>query len=335
MPSEYRIGRLNGRFTVSWWEDGKRRRYRLDACTKQDAQREAIDVIRRLTATPSGAMVADLWEAYRREKDGRRVAVGMFFEGKAVLPFFGHLRPDQITIANCRSYTEHRREAGKSDGTIWTELGHLRTVLKWGVDSRFISFAPKIERPQKPAPKDRWLTNDEIDRLLAAPMAHHIKLAIILMLATAARVGAILDLRWDRVDFEREQIDLRPSDIGPRKGRAVVPMNAMARAALQQARDAAQTEYVIEWAGQPVKSIKTGFYAAVRAAGLDISPHDLRRTAAVHLVVAGVPMSRIAAYLGHSNTSVTEKVYARFRPDHLREEADVLDFTKIRGVKTQ
>ena len=144
MPSDYRIGRLNGRFTVSWWEDGKRRRYRLDARTKQDAAREAIDVIRHRTATPSGATVVDLWEAYREEKKGRQVALGMMHEGKAVLPHFGHLRPDQVTVDLCRSYTALRREAGKSDGTIWTELGHLRTVLKWGVDSRFISFAPKI-----------------------------------------------------------------------------------------------------------------------------------------------------------------------------------------------
>ncbi len=33
--------------------------------------------------------------------------------------------------------------------------------------------------------------------------------AILLMLTTAGRVGAILDLTWDRVDFDRAQIDLR------------------------------------------------------------------------------------------------------------------------------
>ena len=334
MSSDYRIGRLNGRFTVSWWEDGKRRRYRLDARTRTDAAREAIDVIRCKVEAPEGATVADLWEAYRREKVGRQVAHGMLHEGKAVLPHFGHLRPDQVTVETCRSYTALRRKAGKSDGTIWTEQGHLRTVFVWAFKRRLLSHAPEVERPPKPAPKDRWLTTDEIDRLLSTRMAHHIKLAIVLMLATAARVGAILELRWVRVDMERGQIDLRASDIGPRKGRAVVPMNAMARAALQQARDAAQTEYVIEWAGQPVKSIKTGFYAAVATAGLKgVSPHVLRHTSAVHLTVAGIPMQRISQYLGHSNTSVTERTYARFSPNHMREEADVLDFTKLREVK--
>lgn len=329
MPDEYRLGRLNGRWVVTWWDDGRRRRYRLDAQSAKEAEAEAVDRIRKETAPkPDAVTVADLWSAYRKDKEGRRVSVAMHHEWKAMGPHFGHLRPDQVTTEVCRSYTAERRKAGKHDGTIWTELGHLRTVFRWAEDHGLIQRAPRVERPSKPAPKDRWLTRAEIDRLLGAECAPHIMLAIKLMLSTAARVGAILDLTWDRVDFERNQIDLRVDATGPRKGRAVVPMNAMVREALEEARRAAMTDYVIEWAGGPVRSIKTGFNAAVKDAGLvGVSPHVLRHTAAVHLAAAGVPMSRIAQYLGHSSTAVTERVYARFAPDHLRKEADVLNFT--------
>ena len=333
MPDEYRLGRLKGRWVVSWWRDGKRQRYRLKAASRADAEREAIDRIRSVTAKTAKLTTANLWDAYRQEKDGRRVASAMHFEWKAIGPHFGHLRPDQITIQNCRAYTAARRKAGKHDGTIWTELGHLRTVMTWSVKAGLIDRAPAIERPPKPAPKDRYLTREEIDRLLAAPAAHHIKLAILLMLSTAARVGAILELRWDRVDFDRGQIDYRPNDIGPRKGRAIAPMNAGLRAALQTAQAGALTDYVIEWAGEPVASIKTGFHAAVKAAGLErVTPHVLRHTAAVHLVAAGVDMARVSQYLGHTSTHVTERVYARFAPDHLRREAEILDFTTVAEV---
>jgi len=153
------------------------------------------------------------------------------------------------------------------------------------------------------------------------------------MRSTAARVGAVLELTWARVGLERGQINLRTDATGPRKGRAVVPINAGLRAALTSAREAARTDYVIEWAGEPVKGIKTGFNAAVKAAGLEkVSPHVLRHTAAVHMAEAGIPMDEISQYLGHSNVGVTARVYARFSPDHLRKAADVLDFTKIRKV---
>lgn len=69
---------------------------------------------------------------------------------------------------------------------------------------------------------------------LDACAAPHIRLAVILLLGTAGRAGAILDLTWDRVDFDRGIINLRLADSATRKGRAVVQMNGMTRAALSR-----------------------------------------------------------------------------------------------------
>lgn len=336
MPAEYRIGKLNGRFVVSWWVDGTRKRHRLKALTRAEAAAEAVDVIKRETAPPPAATIETLWEAYRAEKEGRRVAVAMKHEWKAVGPHFGHLRPDQITTDVCRAYVTRRRATtarGKTtnvqDGGIWTELGHLRSVLKWALGDK----APKVERPPKPAPRERYLTGAEIGKLIDAPAPLHIKTAIYLMIGTAARVGAVLELTWDRVNFDRGTINLRTSELGPRKGRAIVPMNSELRAVLQTAKAAALTEHVIEWAGEPVASIKTGFNAAVKAAGLEgVTPHVLRHTAAVHMVEGGVPMAEVAQYLGHSNEALTFRVYGRYSPTHLRKAADVLSFSRLRAV---
>lgn len=332
---EYRIGRLKGRFVVTWREDdGHRRRYRLDALTAKEAEAEALDVIRRETTPAGGNTISTIWQAYLREREGRPIATTMGYTGKAVLDHFGAFRPDQVIAQHSRDYAAKRMAAGISQGSVWTELGHLRTALLWAAEVGMIDRAPVIERPQKPAPKERYLTRAEIERLLAVEMAPHIRLAIILMLTTAGRVGAVLDLTWTRVDFERSQINLRSDAIGPRKGRAVVPMNSTLRAALQDARQAALTEFVVEWAGKRVASIRTGFNAAVKAAGLeDVSPHVLRHTAAVHMAEAGVPMSKISQYLGHSNTMVTERVYARFAPGHMADAAAVLEFGRAREIK--
>lgn len=331
---EFKIGRLRGECVVTWWTDGKRRRYRLGTHDRKVAERKALDVIRKETLKAGAQTWAIFWEQYRDEKSGRRVAEAMRHESKAVLSHFGHLRPDQTTISHSRSYTALRRSQGKHDGTIWTELGHLRTVGTWAMKRRLITHAPVIERPAKPAPKDRFLTKTEIKQLLNASMAEHIRLAILLLLSTAGRITAVLELTWDRVNFDAGVIDLRLDTKGPRKGRATVPMNAGLRAALSVARRAALTDHVIEWAGQPVRSIKTGFNAAVKAAELKgVTPHVLRHTAGVHLAAGGMPMTRIAQYLGHSSTAVTERVYARFAPDHLREEAALLDFSDTRAVE--
>ena len=331
---QYRIGRLKGKFVVSWWEDGRRKRYRLDADTLGDAEREARDVILRETAPSGGVTVSALWSEYMNDRNGRAIEQTMRSTGKALLTHLGALRPEQITTEDCRSYHKTRAASGRSAGTIWTELGHLRIVLNWARKQGLIERTPHIELPPKPAPKDRYLTRAEIGKLLAAEAEPHINLAIQLMLMTGGRVGAILELTWDRVDLERGQINLRLDASGPRKGRAIVPVNSTLRAALVTARQAALSDHVIEWAGGPVGSIRKGFARAVENAGLSgVTPHTLRHTAAVHMAEAGIPMSRISQFLGHSNTSVTERVYARYAPDHLRDAAEALNFGGVRVVK--
>jgi integrase/plasmid stability protein len=332
---EYRIGRLNGRFVVTWHDPaGKRRRFRLAAATARAADAEARDIIRAATLPAAGLTVAGIWADYAAECAGRPVAESLEYRGRAVLPHFGHLRPDQISRDDCLAYAAARRAKGRQDGTIWGELGALRNALSWAAKRGMIVRAPQIERPAKPAPRERWLTQAEIGRLLAADCAPHIRLAILLMLTTAARVQAVLDLTWDRVDLERGQINLRLPGATTRKGRAVVPINATLRAALQTARAAALSDHVIEWAGGPVASIRHGFALAVANAGLsDVTPHVLRHTAAVHMAEAGVGMDEIAQYLGHSDVRITASVYARFSPDHLRRAADVLDFGRLKAVR--
>lgn len=332
---EHRIGRLGNRFVVTWIDDaGVRRRHRLKAATLQGAKAEGLDVVRRECAGPAGLTVSELIDLYRTDRTGRAIAETITYTSKALRPHFGALRPDQITVAHCRAYTRARVAQGRSQGTAWTELGHLRMVCRWARRSGLIEREPLIELPQKPAPRDRWLTDAEIAKLMTADAEPHIRLAILLMLTTAARVGAVLDLTWDRVDLDRGQIDLRLDALGPRKGRAVVPINATLRAALTAAREAALSDHVIEWAGSRVKSIRTGFASAVQNAGLtDVSPHVLRHTAAVRMAAAGVPMPRISQFLGHSNTSVTERTYARFAPDHLHDAAAALEIGHLRVVK--
>ncbi|MFG1317548.1 tyrosine-type recombinase/integrase [Xanthobacter autotrophicus] len=335
MPDpEFKLGRLKDRWVVSWWEDGARKRFRLEASTRQEAERAKASFVIGLSRHDD-VTVEELWTAYLKEKEGRRVVRSMNFEWKFLGPTFGHLEARHITVELCREYVRKRRKLGKrgaaggetADGTIWTEMGHLRTVLTWAADKKLIDHAPKIERPPKPKPKERYLTRREAHQLLDAAAVPHIRLAIILTITTAARIGAVLDLTWDRVDFVRAQIKLARPDTTTRKGRATVPINATLMAALREARTGALTDHVIEWNGKAVASIKTGFEAAVSAGGLEgVTPHVLRHTAAVWMAEDGVDMEEIAQYLGHEDSRITRKVYARFSPGHLQKAAASLDF---------
>lgn len=328
------IGRLRGGLCAIWYEGGKRRRYQLEARTRADAEAEAIRLYRRLTDVPKGGTVAEIWEAYRADLGKRPTAETMRHTGKAILPHFGAYVPQDIDKALCVSFAAARDTQGKAPGTIWTELGHLRSALKWAETVGMIDRAPHIWRPAKPETDKRILNKGEMRALVDAATAPHVRLALILLLGTAARVGAVLDLTWDRVSFERGDINLRLPDATTRKGRAVVPMSGMTRAALQTARDAALSDYVIEYAGGPVRSIRKGVEGAIERAGIGhVRIHDLRHTAAVTMLSEGVDLPMVSQMLGHSNTAITYRTYARYLPQHMQSAADVLDFMQPRRAK--
>ena len=320
---EPRLVRYRGKYAVSWWDGETPKRSSLRTSNKQEAERRLRDW--RNAASRIGGTVAEIMAAYL--SDRKIHATGyktLEYNWKALKPYFGGFLPDQITREVCRLYWRKREASGLGPGTARRELGTLRAGIRWASPgSRAVFWFPA-----SPPPKERHLSRDEYKALLSASEREpHIKLFTILALATAGRTRAILDLTWDRVDFETGLIRLS-GESGRRKGRATVPMTQDARNALLEAKEGSLSDFVIEWAGKPVKRVIKGFKAACRRAGLDdVSPHVLRHTAAVWMAEAGTPMSEIAQYLGHSNSRTTEMVYARFSPDYLRHAAKALEGT--------
>jgi integrase len=313
-----RIKLYRGTWCAVWSEGGRTRRASLRTKDRGVAEQRLAD----LNAKPIGDNVAAIYQAYaedltHRSKSRERVD----FAWKRLGDTFGSLRPDQVTRLLWRSYAKARRKHGASDGTIGKELSTLRAALLW----RDRATAATVELPAQPPPRDRYLTRDEYRdlRFAAKRGGLHIYVFVVLGLATAGRKQALLDLTWDRVDFTAGRIRLATDGQG--KGRATVPMTRHARRTLRIAYRARTCERVIEYAGKPVGSIKRAFSAAANRAGLEgVTPHVLRHTAAVWMAEAGVPMTQISQYLGHRDSRITERVYARFSPDFLSGAARAL-----------
>lgn len=329
----YEIGRLKsakfpkGECVLTFWPDGKRRRFRLGTSDEAEARRLAPAVYAQ-AVKPKGRTVGELWDAYRLDKAGRPVVAVMPHQWKALEARFGRMNADEISIQDCREHVSERRALGRKDGTIITELGRLRMVLTWAVKHRLLDKAPHIERPATQKRRmDKHLTRLQVKALADACKAPHLVLFVHLAYASAGRAAAILGLTWDRVHFDRGKIDLEDPDIEvAHKGRAVVPMTRTLRLRLLEARAGARSDYVIEWAGEPVRSVKKGLATAAKAAGLPhVHPHMLRHSAAVRQAEMGVPMEEIASHLGHSNPKVTREIYALFSPEALTRSAEALE----------
>jgi integrase len=330
----YRLGWFRGEFCVTWNDEGKRRRFKLGVGTEEEARTELASFAReqeKLTAEPLDTF-RSLHKAYIADraangKDTDRAR----WRWTPIADRFGHLRPADMSIRLCREHEAARKAEGIKPHTIYGELNLVRTVINWAVKKKLLRLddRPELYVPDMPEPRDRRLTRAEVARLIDAAEFPHIRLFLILALATAGRKGAILDLTWSRVDFEGGLIHLRdPDKEATRKGRALLPMNGMARAALLEAKAGATSRYVIEWAGDRVADVKRGVATAFRRAGLKQKgdgAHTIRHSAACMMAEDGVPLAEIAQYLGHADLRTTYRTYARFSPQYLAKAASSVD----------
>ena len=318
MP-EYSLTQHRGKWALTFRDGERRLRISTGTADRGLAEARARELWRRRNAAPS-ERVADLWPRYVKDRIGDGARPDRFkSHWMALEPVFGHRLGSAITREDCRAYFETQRKAGYANSTIKTDLELLRACLRW----RYDKDAPKIWIPPPSAPRDNSLTKEQARALIEATDTPHIKLFLTLGLATGARAAAILDLTWDRVDFAQGTIDYRPAGREvTNKRRTVVPMNANARAALEEAYPARLTEHVIEYGGKPVQSVKKAIQRLAQRTGIPVSPHVLRHSCAVWMAQADVPMQKISQYLGHTSLRMTEQVYARYSPSFMKDAGE-------------
>ena len=220
------------------------------------------------------------------------------------------------------------------------ELGVLRAAINYAHKNGRITRPVAVELPDRPEPRDRWLTRTEAARLIRAartPQARlYMPLFILIGLYTGRRKEAILSLRWPQVNLEAGTINFEVS--GRRrtnKKRGIIPIPPRLLPHLRRARRrGTDLGYVLHIDGERIGDIKKGFAAACERAGIaGASPHTLKHTAATWLMQPGTDPWQAAGFL---STSV-ETLTARVRPPSSRLPAARPPRTSagVRGMSAQ
>lgn len=283
--------------------------------------------------------VRHYWEVYRQKHEVAG-AETRDWVWKNLEVHFGDLKPssiDEDTVWDDDKGYVVRRMKGligrpAQHSTIRRELVALRACLNWCADPKrkllLPATLPAFTLPDNGEPRDRWLRSEEIQRCLntARDRRRYDRLSrgerfLWIALETAARKTAILQLTWDRVDFETGVIHYDvPGRKKTNKKRSNVPISSALRPILERAFKERESEFVMDHGGEIDKTIeRIGEQAGV--AGL--TPHVLRHTAATHMARRGVSLWKIAGILGNS-VAMVEKVYAKHAPDGLRDAVDMI-----------
>ena len=246
----------------------------------------------------------------------------------------------EIQREHSRNYIEMRKRGligrGKAaSGTIRGELQRLRACLKFmkerveprehRIDQEII---PYVELPPPSPPRDRVLTTEERQIIIdhcsnlvlngpgRAPSNRMSRVGRFIMVAleTAQRKTSIEELRWDQVDFDRNIIAFNPvGRLQTIKKRPTITISRTLRPVLERAKDEAINSFVLD-------SPKSNYEAVVavgRDLGIDgLTPHVFRHTWATRAVMRGVPIEKVAMFLGDNIKTVRDN-YEHLAPEYL------------------
>jgi integrase/recombinase XerC len=247
-------------------------------------------------------------------------------------------RPAEATSPILRRFASGLHAAGYASSTVARKLASLRSFYAFGQREGWVRTNPAkpLRSPRRSRKLPKFLTGDEIARLLAAPRPDA---------AGGIRDRAILELMYSAGVRVRELVSLDDGDLDLRNGTARVRgkgrrerlgvVGSHARRALR-AWLAARPNTVAARAatGRPLFTNKLGGRLSVRGiarllekhlavAGLAgrASPHTLRHSFATHLLDAGADIRSVQELLGHKSL-VTTQIYTHVTTRKLLEAFD-------------
>ncbi|WP_130806480.1 tyrosine-type recombinase/integrase [Senegalia massiliensis] len=252
----------------------------------------------------------------------------------------------------------------KPISTVHTVSKFLSTCLNEAVKQNYIqkNHCKSIKLPKKVKEESFTVfTLDEQKQFIEGIKDHKYEMAFLLNLSTGLRLGELLALKWDDIDFTNNTLTINKSikrvtfvdKEGKRNNRIIeqtpktessnrtVPIpdniiNKLKKYKVKQLETKLKNKEFYEEKnyifcdkyGHPLdpKNIPRNFKSVLKKAGIrEIKYHSLRHTYATRLFEADVPIKTVQSLLGHSDITTTMNIYTHVTKEKKSEAADKIN----------
>jgi integrase len=247
---------------------------------------------------------------------------------KYILPFFGRKPLAEITRRDILDFQESMNHA---KGNCTKCLRLLNTAFN---QAELWQYIPKNTNPCEGVPKhpekkmERFLSVEELERLEKTLLERE-NVGIVssqtidafrLIIYTGCRLGEVLSLQWENVDFKDCCLRLKDSKTGKR----TIPLNESAIDILKKVQKQEGNPYVFcgKKRGRHLVSVQATWRRLRHKAGLpDVRIHDLRHSFASFMIKNDVSLFHVSKLLGHSDIKTTMR-YAHLTNKELVDVAN-------------
>jgi integrase len=282
------------------------------------ARRNPADALRALVTTGASPVrtFADWADAYQasRVDYAAETAKNLASHMKAILPTFGNRDPATITVADVQEWIG---ELTLKPSSIRNYLATLRAVLDFASVEENPAKDARVKLPRQEKEPVNPPTAAEVEMIIATVPAKW-QLPFTVLAETGMRVGEAHDLEWQDVDEQGSRFRVRKGKTNAARRWVAVPEPLMMMIADTCPREDRTPERRV-FPGFTPDAAKNAMARACKAAGIvHYHPHDLRHRYASVQIDRGVPVTKVAAQLGHSQNSLTLDTYSHVLLDERR-----------------
>lgn len=271
-----------------------------------------------------------------RKVAGLRSYVGVKGYLKVFRTFFGMRKLKSIIYEDLHRYrlsrlsTATHQSKQRSIASVNREMAYLRRLLNVAERNSWISKNPFrsgdcLIHQCDEVRRDRVLTPHECQRLIDActDRREHLRPLIIAALDTGCRLGELLKLRWNAVDFDSDLITIEAFNTKTMRERKVSITKRLKSELMEMISHFPQTKEDLVFG---VSEVRKSFKTACKLAELsDLRFHDLRHVHATNLDNLGFSIAAIGKQLGHTSDSRVTLRYINRTEESIRRVADALD----------
>lgn len=291
------------------------------------------------TVPPAVARYLAHLELERRVSPHTRAAYGRDLAMLAAFAAREGVAIDRLEAAALERFVRTLMAEGRSPRSVGRLVAAVRGFFRYVTAGAGDNPAADLGAPRAWKALPKYLTLDEVDRLIAAPdvttpLGLRDRALLEVLYATGVRVSELLALTLPDVDLAEGVL----TTMGKGRKERVVPVGASAVTWVQRYLATARPHLLGTHAssrlflnGRGGTLSRMGFWKILaaygRRAGIGraISPHVLRHSFATHLLEHGADLRAIQLMLGHANLSTTQiythvldarlrSVYERFHP---------------------
>ena len=242
-------------------------------------------------------------------------------------------RIEKLERKDLREWIARMSRDGLAPSSISRAVSAARGFFRFLMLDNHIQKHPAedLKTPQRSSPLPKFLSEDEMERLLLAPdiktdIGVRDRALLELMYAAGLRVSELCGLR--AADVELDAALIRCHGKGSKERR--IPIGKSAVHWLQrylgirkQFGNEAKPELFLHHGHAMTRQIAWAIIKrhAATAGVPDISPHTLRHSFGTHLMQHGADSRSVQALLGHSDISTTE-IYTHITDLHMRKAYD-------------